>query len=133
MSPSTVRLKVKATKITTVRAVWNGQNSCNGSGKMNFETFVEFLKELRREYGRLVILPGSVSYHRYKAVDEFVQSIKRDQDGLHHDVRPATQPDIDSMEGAQGHACMRVFWIWQMPYQCNSEFDWFWQDKAGQT
>ena len=100
---------------------------------MNFETFVEFLEELRREYGRLAILPDNEFYYRYKAVDEFVQSTKRDQDGLYPDVRPATQPDIDSMEGAQGHACMQVLWIWQMPYQCSSEFDWFWPDKAGQT
>ena len=38
------------------------------------ETFVEFLKELRQEYGRLAILLDNASYHRYRAVDEFVKS-----------------------------------------------------------
>ena len=34
----------------------------------------EFLKELRQEYGRLIILLDSASYHRYRAVNEFVKS-----------------------------------------------------------
>ena len=42
--------------------------------RTNSETFVEFLKELRQEYGRLVILLDNASYHRYRAVDEFVKS-----------------------------------------------------------
>ena len=42
--------------------------------RTNSETFVEFLKELRQEYGRLIILLGNASYHRYKAVNEFVKS-----------------------------------------------------------
>ena len=42
--------------------------------RTNSETSVEFLKELRQEYGRLVILLDSASYHRYKAVNEFVKS-----------------------------------------------------------
>ena len=42
--------------------------------RTNSETFVEFLKELRQEYGRLVILLDNASYHRYKAVNEFVKS-----------------------------------------------------------
>ena len=42
--------------------------------RTNSETFVEFLKELRQEYGRLVILLGNASYHRYRAVNEFVKS-----------------------------------------------------------
>ena len=42
--------------------------------RTNSETFVEFLRELRQEYGRLVILLDNASYHRYKAVDEFVRS-----------------------------------------------------------
>ena len=42
--------------------------------KTNSETFVEFLKELRQEYGRLVILLDNAACHRYKAVDEFVKS-----------------------------------------------------------
>ena len=35
---------------------------------------MEFLKELRQEYGRPAILLDNASYHRYKAVDEFVNS-----------------------------------------------------------
>ena len=42
--------------------------------RTNSETFVEFLKELRQEYGRLVILLDNASYHRYRAVNEFVKS-----------------------------------------------------------
>ena len=42
--------------------------------RTNSETFVEFLKELRQEYGRLVILLGNASYYRYRAVNEFVKS-----------------------------------------------------------
>ena len=42
--------------------------------KTNSETFVEFLKELHQEYGRLVILLDNAAYHRYNAVDEFVKS-----------------------------------------------------------
>ena len=42
--------------------------------RTNSETFVEFLKELRQEYGRLIILLDNASYHRYKAVNEFVKS-----------------------------------------------------------
>ena len=41
--------------------------------RTNSETFVEFLKELRQEYGRLVILLDNASYHRYRAVNEFVK------------------------------------------------------------
>ncbi len=44
--------------------------------KTNSETFVEFLKELRDEYGRLVILLDNASYHRYKAVGEFIRSTR---------------------------------------------------------
>ena len=46
--------------------------------KTNSETFVEFLKELRDEYGRLVILLDNASYHRYKAVDEFIRSTREE-------------------------------------------------------
>ena len=42
--------------------------------KTNSETFVEFLKELRQEYGRLVILLDNAFYHRHKVVNEFVRS-----------------------------------------------------------
>ena len=42
--------------------------------RTNSETFVEFLKELRQEYGRLVILLDNASYHRYRVVNEFVKS-----------------------------------------------------------
>ena len=35
---------------------------------------MEFLKELRQEYSRLIILLDNASYHRYKAVNEFVKS-----------------------------------------------------------
>ena len=42
--------------------------------RTNSETFVEFLKELRQEYGRLIILLDNASYHRYRAVNEFVKS-----------------------------------------------------------
>ena len=42
--------------------------------RTNSETFVEFLKGLRQEYGRLIILLDSASYHRYRAVNEFVKS-----------------------------------------------------------
>ena len=42
--------------------------------RTNSETFMEFLKELRQEYGRLVILLDNTSYHRYRAVNEFVKS-----------------------------------------------------------
>ena len=42
--------------------------------RTNSETFVEFLKELRQECGRLVILLDNASYHRYRAVSEFVKS-----------------------------------------------------------
>ena len=42
--------------------------------RTNSETFMEFLKELRQEYGRLVILLDNASYHRYRAVNEFVKS-----------------------------------------------------------
>ena len=40
----------------------------------NSETFVEFLKELRQECSRLVILLDNGSYHLYKTVYEFVKS-----------------------------------------------------------
>ena len=43
--------------------------------RTNSETFVEFLKELRQEYGRLVILSDNASYHRYRAANEFVKPI----------------------------------------------------------
>ena len=46
--------------------------------RTNSETFVEFLKELRQEYGRLVILLDNASYHRYRAVNEFVKSTSGD-------------------------------------------------------
>ena len=46
--------------------------------RTNSETLVEFLKELRQEYGRLVILLDNASYHRYKAVNEFVKSTCRE-------------------------------------------------------
>ena len=42
--------------------------------RTNSETLMEFLKELRQEYGRLVILLDNASYHRYRAVNEFVKS-----------------------------------------------------------
>ena len=42
--------------------------------RTNSETFVESLKELRQEYGRLIILLDNASYHRYRAVNEFVKS-----------------------------------------------------------
>ena len=42
--------------------------------RTNSETFVEFLKELRQEYSRLITLLDNASYHRYKAVNEFVKS-----------------------------------------------------------
>ena len=42
--------------------------------RTNSETLVEFLKELRQEYGRLIILLDNASCHRYKAVNEFVKS-----------------------------------------------------------
>ena len=42
--------------------------------RTNSETFVEFLKGLHQEYGRLVILLDNAPYHRYKAVNEFVKS-----------------------------------------------------------
>ena len=42
--------------------------------RMNSETFMEFLRELRQEYGRLVILLDNASYYRYRAVNEFVKS-----------------------------------------------------------
>ena len=42
--------------------------------RANSETFVEFLKGLRQEYGRLVTLLDNASYHRYGAVNEFVKS-----------------------------------------------------------
>ena len=42
--------------------------------RTNSETFVEFLKELRQEYGRLIILLDNASYRRYKAVNEFAKS-----------------------------------------------------------
>ena len=42
--------------------------------RTNSETFVEFLKELRQEYGRLIILLDNASCHRHKAVNEFVKS-----------------------------------------------------------
>ena len=35
---------------------------------------MEFLKGLRQEYGRLVILLDNASYHRHRAVNEFVKS-----------------------------------------------------------
>ena len=34
--------------------------------RKNSETFMKFLKELRQEYGRLVILLDNASYHKYK-------------------------------------------------------------------
>ena len=46
--------------------------------KTNSEMFVEFLKELRQEYGRFVILLDNMSYHKYKAVDDFIQSARGD-------------------------------------------------------
>ena len=42
--------------------------------RTNSKTLVEFLKELRQEYGRLVILLDNASYRRYRAVNEFVKS-----------------------------------------------------------
>ena len=42
--------------------------------RTNSKTFVGFLKELRQEYGRLVILLDNASYHKYRVVDEFVKS-----------------------------------------------------------
>ena len=44
--------------------------------RTNSETSVKFLKELRQEYGRLIILLDNASYHRYRAVNEFVKSIR---------------------------------------------------------
>ena len=55
-------------------ALGRGRIHVKAVEKTNSETFVEFLKELRREYGRLVILLDNAAYHRYKAVDEFVKS-----------------------------------------------------------
>ena len=59
-------------------ALGRGRIHVKAAGKMNSETFVEFFKELRREYGRLVILLDNASYHRYKAVDEFIRSTRRE-------------------------------------------------------
>ena len=42
--------------------------------RTNSKTFVGFLKEMRQEYGRLVILLDNASYHKYRVVDEFVKS-----------------------------------------------------------
>ena len=55
-------------------ALGRGRIHIKAVEKTNSETFVEFLKELRQEYGRLVILLDNAAYHRYKAVDEFVKS-----------------------------------------------------------
>ena len=43
-------------------------------GRFDGPTFVRYLKEVRQEYGRLIILLDNASYHRYKVVNEFVKS-----------------------------------------------------------
>ena len=54
-------------------ALGRGRIHVKAVDRTNSETFVEFPKELCREYGRLVILLDNAAYHRYKAVDEFVK------------------------------------------------------------
>ena len=55
-------------------ALGRGRIHVKAVERTNSVTFVEFLKELRQEYGRLIILLDNASYHRYRAVNEFVKS-----------------------------------------------------------
>ena len=58
--------------------------------RTNSETFVEFLKELRQKYGRLVILLDNTSYHVQGSRRFCPIRARRDQDGLSPAVHPAT-------------------------------------------
>ena len=102
--------------------------------RTNSETFVEFLKELRQEYGRLIILLDNASYHRYRAVNEFVKSACGEiKAGLPPAIRPATQPNRDPVEGTQGNACGKVLRIDRRSCRCNSRPDRFGLDEASQA
>ena len=63
----------------------------------------------------------NTSYHKYKVADKFVKSTCGEIKLVYLPaIHPATQPDRDPVEGAQGDACGKVLRIDIRSCQCNN-------------
>ena len=75
----------------------------------NSETFREFLEEIRRDRPRLFMVLDNASYHKSKAVREYVESAGGD---VELEFLPpytlAAEPRRDRVEGPEEEACRQV-------------------------
>ena len=75
----------------------------------NSETFREFLEEIRRDRPRLFMVLDNASYHKSKAVREYVESAGGDaRAGVSPALHSAAEPCRDRVEGSEEEACRQV-------------------------
>ena len=103
-----VRTGFSTKAVRLFRGAWHGTGSTSRPWRRtNSKTFVGFLKELRQEYGRMVILLDNAAYHKYRVVDEFVKSTCGEIKLVYLPaIHPATQPRSRSSGGCS-RGCLR--------------------------
>ena len=75
----------------------------------NSETFQEFLEEIRRDRPRLFMVLDNASYHKSKAVREYVESTGGDVElEFLPPYTPQLNPCRDRVEGPEEEACRQV-------------------------
>ena len=77
----------------------------------NSQTFREFLGEIRRDHPRFFMVLDNASYHKSKAVLEYVESTDGDieLEFLPPPVHPAAEPGRERVEGPQERLAGRFF------------------------
>ena len=75
-------------------------------GKMNAERFIGFLKKLRHDTGRpLIVIADNAAYHRSKRVQEYVTGTKGD---IYVKNLPTYSPELNPDEQVWNHAKKRL-------------------------
>ena len=131
---ASVIVRRRAQKSSTMRGSQAQLPLDSGKTRLNDVNTYEFLKELRQEYGRLIILLDSASYHRYRAVNEFVKSTCGEIK-LAYLLPYTTQlnPIEIQWRVLKENACEKVLRIDRRPCRCNNRPDRFGPDEASQA
>ena len=88
-----------------VRHACRGRNPADGQyGRFDGPTFVRYLKEVRRKWGKVLLVTDSASQHKHRKVRRYLE----EHDGLEILYLPTATPKLGAVESVWNDAKYRL-------------------------